>query len=112
MENIAIITPDGSTARLLDLSVADFTADDRISLARRLDVLNRLETAYKEAGVILRAREQFLDESETRLFEKVQEQQEKETELEQREEDLCTRSREWRERVETTSPLPLLLATG
>ena len=104
MESIEIVTPAGLAGRLLDLSVAEFTHDDRLSLARRLDVLTRLEAAYKEAGVLLRAREQFLDESEIKLFEKVQEQQEKETDLEQREEDLCTRSREWRERVATVGP--------
>jgi FtsZ-binding cell division protein ZapB len=108
MDLIEIITPAGRSASLLDLSAAEFTSDDGISLARRLDVLTRLEAAYKEAGVVIRARKQFLDESESKLFEKVQEQQEKETDLEQREEDLCTRSREWREKVATTAPFILL----
>jgi hypothetical protein len=107
MDLIEIITPAGRAASLLDLSVAEFTSDDRISLARRVDVLLRLEAACKEAGVVIRAREQFLDESEIKLFEKVQAQQEKETDLEQREEGLSTRSREWRERVATTPPMAL-----
>ena len=52
----------------------------------------------------MREREQFLEESETRLFEKVQAQQEKETELEQREEDLRQRSREFRDKLAAVDP--------
>jgi len=42
-------------------------------------------------------REQFMDESETRLFEKVQAQQEREIELDQREEELKVKMRKFRE---------------
>ena len=45
----------------------------------------------KDAQNALREREQFMEESETRLFEKVQNQQEREIELDQREEELGVR---------------------
>lgn len=50
--------------------------------------LDKQEASVREAREALRAREKYLEECEARLFEKVQQQQEKETELEQREEDL------------------------
>lgn len=53
--------------------------------------LDRQEATLRDARVAVREREKFLEDSETRLFAKVQEQQEKETELEQREEDLRAR---------------------
>ncbi len=48
--------------------------------------------SVREARQALHDREKFLEESETRLFEKVQQQQEKESELEQREENLGVRA--------------------
>lgn len=53
--------------------------------------LDKQEASVREAREALRAREKYLEECEIRLFEKVQQQQEKETELEQREEDLQTK---------------------
>ena len=54
--------------------------------------LNRQEKALIEGREALKERENFVAESEARLFDKVQEQQVKEVELEQREETLGTRS--------------------
>jgi hypothetical protein len=57
-----------------------------------------------EAKAAVREREMFLDESETKLFEKVQAQQEKEIEQEQRTEDLRARERRIREREAELDP--------
>jgi hypothetical protein len=57
-----------------------------------------------EAKKAVRDREIFLDEAETKLMEKVQAQQDKENELEQREEDLCARDRRVREREAAVDP--------
>ena len=58
----------------------------------------------QEQRQALREREAFLDDSETKLFQKVQEHQEKETELEQRDEDLRRRERKLREREAVNDP--------
>ena len=59
--------------------------------------LEQQEATLKEAKHAMREREMFLDESEAKLFTKVQAQQEKESELEQREEDLRALQRRDRE---------------
>lgn len=66
--------------------------------------LETQETSLKEAKHALREREMFLDESEAKLFAKVQAQQEKESELEQREEDLRTMLRRDRESKAASDP--------
>lgn len=55
--------------------------------------LERQEAALREDKAALREREAFLEESENRLFDKVQAQQELETELEQQAEELTNRER-------------------
>lgn len=62
------------------------------ALSELKNELERQEGTLRDAQQALRDREKFIEESETRLFAKVQDQQEKETELEQREENLKTRS--------------------
>lgn len=57
--------------------------------------LERQEATLREDKAALREREAYLEESENRLLDKVQAQQELETELEQRAEDLGARTRAW-----------------
>lgn len=76
----------------------------RAALDRLKAELARQETTLLEAKQAVRDREAFLDEAETRLFEKVQEQQHKENELEQREEDLQARLRRVREQEARFDP--------
>jgi len=64
------------------------SADEQAALLRLRAELERQEAALEESRTSIRERERFLDESEERLFAKVQAQQEKEIELEQREEEL------------------------
>src|SRR5262245_23016514 len=59
--------------------------------------LERQEEHLKEEKQVVRERQLFLDESEAKLFDKVQEQQDTENELEQRDEDLRARERRIRE---------------
>lgn len=54
--------------------------------------LEKQEASLRESREALHERELYLEQSENRLFAKVQEQQEKEMELEQREENLVTRA--------------------
>lgn len=56
--------------------------------------IDQQEAALKEQQLAMREREAFLEQSETALFAKFQHQQEKETELEQLEEDLHRRARQ------------------
>jgi hypothetical protein len=65
--------------------------EERFALKSLKDELDRQEAQILQSREALREREKFIEESECRLFEKVQEQQEKETELEQLEEELKLR---------------------
>jgi hypothetical protein len=65
--------------------------EERFALVNLKAELDRQEELLREAREALREREKFVEESECRLFEKVQDQQEKETELEQLEEELNSR---------------------
>ncbi|HEU5079841.1 MAG TPA: hypothetical protein VFT72_11565 [Opitutaceae bacterium] len=66
--------------------------------------IERQQESLQGQRQAMREREAFLDESETKLFQKVQEHQEKETELEQLAEDLARRERKVREREATFDP--------
>jgi paraquat-inducible protein B len=66
--------------------------------------LERQEAALKDAQAALREREQFVEDSETRLFEKVQAEQEREIELDQREEEITARGRKHRLLEASTNP--------
>jgi hypothetical protein len=70
--------------------------EERAALEGLRAELERQEAALKEAQAALHEREQFVEESETRLFEKVQAEQEREIELDQREEDIKARRRKHR----------------
>jgi hypothetical protein len=70
---------------------------EKAALEQLRVTLEQQEATLKEAKHALREREMFLDESEAKLFTKVQAQQEKESELEQREEDLRALQRRDRE---------------
>ena len=58
------------------------------ALNRLKEELDRQESGLRETRQALSERELFMERSEARLFAKVQEQQERETELDQREENL------------------------
>jgi septal ring factor EnvC (AmiA/AmiB activator) len=62
--------------------------EERFALVNLKTEMDRQEAVLREAREELRERALFIEESEKRLFEKVQEHQEKETEIEQREEEL------------------------
>jgi len=62
--------------------------------------------SLKEAKAQLREREQFLEDAETQLMSKMAAQQEKEVELEQREEDLRSREKRFRQDA-GLPPLPV-----
>ncbi len=68
------------------------SAEERAAQLALKAELDRQEALLMEGREALREREKFIEESEVRLFAKVQEQQEKETELDQREEELRERS--------------------
>jgi hypothetical protein len=59
------------------------SAQEEVAQAALKAELDRQEAVLRESREALREREKFIEDSETRLFEKVQDQQEKETELEQ-----------------------------
>ena len=67
--------------------------------------LDAQEESLKEAKAQMREREQFLEDAETQLMSKMAAQQEKEVELEQREEDLRNRERKFRQEA-GLPPLP------
>lgn len=69
----------------------ELSDEERTALANLKRELDRQECLLREGREELRQREKFVEDSEGRLFEKVQQQQEKETELEQREEELKLR---------------------
>jgi hypothetical protein len=66
--------------------------------------LEHQEAVLKETQISLREREKFMEESESRLFEKVQGQQEREIELDQREEDLKAGLRKMRQAAAVSDP--------
>lgn len=70
----------------------EITPREAAALNQLKEELERQEASLREARAAIREREVFLEESENRLFAKVQEHQEKETELEQREEELVARA--------------------
>ncbi|MET0263287.1 MAG: hypothetical protein ABW223_10345 [Rariglobus sp.] len=67
--------------------------EERTALANLKRELDRQDALLREGREALREREKFVEECENRLCQKVQQQQEKETELEQREEEHKLRSR-------------------
>lgn len=67
--------------------------------------LDAQEETLKQAKAELRDREQFLEEAENQLMAKMAAQQEKEVELEQREEDLRSREKKFRQEA-GLPPLP------
>ncbi len=79
--------------------------EEKTAIARLKGELDRQEIQFFEGKEALRAREAFLDQSEMRLFGKVQEHQEKETELEQREEELKAREEAMRLRESRLDPV-------
>ncbi|QYM78590.1 hypothetical protein K0B96_15000 [Horticoccus luteus] len=81
------------------------TPAESAALAALKTALDRQETSLEEARATIKEREAFLDESETTLFAKVQAQQEREIELDQRAEDLAERERRLLAR-ESASPSP------
>lgn len=80
--------------------------EERIALLNLKAELDRQEALLLEGREALRQREQFIEESECRLFEKVQEQQEKETELEQLEEELKSRESSSQPKPPEGTPVP------
>ncbi len=70
----------------------DITPREAAALNQLKEELERQEASLRESREALRQRELYLEQSENRLFAKVQEQQEKEMELEQREENLVSRA--------------------
>jgi len=78
--------------------------EERVALIELRAELSRQEASIIEAKQFLRERELYLEEAETKLFEKVQAQQDTENELEQREEDLRARMRRVREREAALDP--------
>jgi hypothetical protein len=80
------------------------SAQEKEALEQMKAALDKQEVTIQEARQGIKEREQFLEESETRLFAKVQTQQEKEIELEQREEDLQIRERQFRESMAAVDP--------
>lgn len=69
----------------------ELSAEERTALLNLKAELERQEALLLENRENLRERERFIEESECRLFDKVQQQQEKESELEQLEEELKLR---------------------
>lgn len=76
---------------------APISAEEKAALVQLRDELERQQTSLTEARQGIRDREQFLDESEAKLFEKVQSQQEKEIQLDQKADDIRSRERRLRE---------------
>ena len=81
------------------------TAEEQRAFERLRQELDRRENSLRELRLALTEREKFLDESEARLLRKVQLQQEKESELEQREEELVARERKQREAAAAGDPV-------
>jgi len=81
------------------------TVEEQRAFERLRHELDRRENSLRELRVALTERERFLDESEARLLRKVQLQQEKETELEQREEELVARERKQRAAAAANDPI-------
>lgn len=96
---------------LLEASKAKSSGDSRpmsqaeeAALTKLKAEIERQQESLQEQRQAMREREAFLDESETKLFQKVQQHQEKETELEQTSEDLARRERRLREREAQFDP--------
>lgn len=68
------------------------SAEEKTALEALRAELDRRENSLGELKRSLDLREKFIEENETRLFDKMQEQQEKENELEQKAEDLSQRA--------------------
>jgi len=80
------------------------STEEKVAIQRLKEELDRQEALLLEGKEALRVREAFLEQSETKLFEKVQDHQEKETELEQREEELRAREQSLRVRESRLDP--------
>jgi hypothetical protein len=78
---------------------AAISDEERAALLKLRAELERQEALIRESREALRDREKFIAESEDCLFAKVQSQQEKETELEQREEELRAKERAFAQRT-------------
>lgn len=78
--------------------------EEKAAIKRLKEELDRQEALLLEGKEASRVREAFLEQSEAKLFEKVQDHQEKETELEQREEELKSREQGLRVRESRIDP--------
>jgi len=85
-------------------TAVNVSPEEKTALEALKSELERQEAIIKDAQAALYERERFMEASETRLFEKVQSQQEREIELDQREEELKARVRKNRENEAAADP--------
>jgi chromosome segregation ATPase len=67
---------------------AAVSPEEVTALQKLKEALDQQEASLKEQRAVIKEREDFLEQSEAALFDKMQAQQEKETELEQKAEDV------------------------
>lgn len=84
---------------------APISAEEKSALENLRLELERQQLSILESHRAIREREQFLDESENTLFEKLQGQQEKDIQLDQRVDDLRARERRLREAEARSDPV-------
>jgi len=82
------------------------SAEERAALEQLKAELDKQEESLKEQREAILEREKFLEENESKLFEKMMQQQEQETELEQRREDLASVERRLQDQGAIEAPPP------
>ena len=83
---------------------AAVSAEEKAALEALKAELDRQEVSLKEQKAALAERERFINETEAKLFDKMMQQQEQETEIEQKLEELNSREKSLRDRAAVADP--------
>jgi hypothetical protein len=83
---------------------AAVSAEEKAALEALKAEVDRQEVSLKEQKAALAERERFVNETETKLFDKMMQQQEQETEIEQKLEEIGSREKRLREREAAADP--------
>lgn len=102
-ENLLVAERRSASARPA-ASAATVSPEEQAALAALRTELERRESSIQEAAAALKEREAFVEKSESMLFSKVQEHQEREMELDQRAEELTVLTRRLRLKEAAVDP--------
>ena len=83
---------------------AAVSAEEKSALEGLKAEVDRQEVSLKEQKAVLAERERFVNETEAKLFDKMMQQQEQETEIEQKLEEIGSREKRLQERAAVADP--------